>query len=405
MQRPGHVPDELVVDYDVFGGGSIDEALAQAEQWRAEKGGIVWSDRYGGHWIVLSAKGIRQGLTDPAVFDSASRGVKLLYIEGREPMVPIELDGPEHAGIRKVLNPLFAPARMRLIDDAARQLCRQFLDSIVGAPSCDVVSDYARPLASAMFLSLVDWPQEDRLQLERLVDRELNGIPGAPESESIAAQVEAINEISAYCRQQLDLRRGDQRDDMTSTLMNATVDGQAIPENRLVAMLLLLMVAGLDTTQSVFSRTIEWLGQDPARQEALRAEPERIPLLIEEMLRMHAPAGPFRAARQDTELAGISMKAGDRLYFMVQAGNRDAQEFDDPFVIDPDREVNRHMAFGLGPHKCIGAAMARVVLNAALDEFHRRLPPYRLVSSASHLGGVWGMLSVRVEFEPAPAMR
>jgi cytochrome P450 len=187
---------------------------------------------------------------------------------------------------------------------------------------------------------------------------------------------------------------------MTTMLMGATVFGEPIPENRLIGVLLLLMIAGLDTTQSAISQSIEELAVQQERQRELRANPDRIPMMTEELLRWTAPAGPYRSAVRDTELGGVTMKKGDRVNFMVQVANRDPAEFEAPQTVDLDREVNRHMAFGLGPHKCIGAALARTVLTAALDEFHAAIPTYSLADSSSHLGGVWGMNGVEITWSP-----
>jgi cytochrome P450 len=250
-----------------------------------------------------------------------------------------------------------------------------------------------------MFLSLVDWPLDDRRQLEEWVELELNGIPGQTAEQNQITQANAIAEISKYCMAQLALRRDEPREDMTTLLMNATVAGEPIPPNRLVGLLLLLMIAGLDTTQSVTSQGMAWLAADPSRQDRLREDPARLPAVIEELLRWNAPAGPNRSTVRDTELGGVAIRAGDRVHIATQAGNRDPDEFDQPDIVDFDREVNRHTAFGLGPHKCIGAAMARTVLAVAFDEFHKRIPRYEIVDMSSHLGGVWGMNEVVVHWD------
>jgi cytochrome P450 len=189
---------------------------------------------------------------------------------------------------------------------------------------------------------------------------------------------------------------------MTSAVVQAEIDGKPIPERELLGMLVLLMIAGLDTTQSVTSRSIRHLAEHPADQDFTRANPGHLSV-TEELLRFGAPAGPNRTAVTDTEVEGVTIRKGDRVHCMIQAANRDTAEFDHPAVVDFTREVNRHMTFGLGPHKCIGASLARVVVGAALDEWHTSIPRYTLASSTSHVGGVWGLDTVRVEFEPTAA--
>jgi cytochrome P450 len=397
MTRPVHVPDHLVVDYDAFSVTSIDEALALAEKWR-EFGPVLWTDHNSGHWIVVSSAGCRQVLTNPALFNSSSGTGVALVVADREPYIPLELDGAGHRNYRRAINPLFAPARVNLLGSDVRSIAASLLEKIAVNGHCEVVHEYARPLASSMFLRLMDWPLEDREMLEEWVERELNGVPGASPEEQRRVKVEALTAMAEYTRTKLHERRANPSDDMTSAIVESTVEGEPIPDDMLVNMLSLLMIAGLDTTQSVTSRSIEQLGADPYLQEFVRTNPDQMPTIVEELLRFGAPAGPNRTAVIDTEVEGMAISAGERVHCMVAAGNRDDGEFAHPEIIDFAREVNRHMTFGLGPHKCIGASLARVVVGAALDELHKALPSYTLVSSSSHLGGVWGMDAVNIEF-------
>jgi cytochrome P450 len=393
MNRPAHVPDHLVVDYDAFGLDSIDEMLRHADSWR-EIGPVLWTDRNGGHWLVISHEANREVLTNPTIFHN-SEGTAVTPKGDRPPMVPLELDGEEHQIYRKVLTPLFAPVRVRSVQDDARALARSLLDTMCQQHQFDVVAEFARPLASSLFLSLVDWPLDDRHLLEDMVERELNA-PGATADEIRAVKAQALADIAAYCAEQVQRRRDAPSDDMTTTLMQTLVAGEPIPDVRLVSMLLLLMIAGLDTTQSVLSNAISQLAKDRTLQARFRDDPAAIPQLVEELIRYAGPAGPNRAATESTMLMGVRIERGDRVHCMLQAANRDPAEFEDPNTVVLDRNVNRHLTFGVGPHKCIGAALARIVLAVALEEFHRRLPEYELVEASSHLGGVWGMNRVVV---------
>jgi cytochrome P450 len=402
MTRPAHVPDELVVDYDAFGDTSIDEMLEQADRWR-QIGPVLWTERNSGHWLVTSSAGCREVLTNTALFNSSSGAGAALVVVKRDPYIPLELDGTEHRAYRRALNPLFAPARVRLLESDVREIARSLLDKIAVNGRSEVVHEYARPLASSMFLRLMDWPLADREMLEDWVERELNGFPGATPEELKKAKFDAMQAIGSYCRGKLKERQANPKDDMTSAVIRAAVDGEPIPDDVLVGMLNLLMIAGLDTTQSVTSRSIGQLAASPDLQQFVRDNPDQLPSIVEELLRVGAPAGPNRTAVVDTRIEGVQIAAGDRVHCMVQAANRDQAEFVHPAVIDFAREVNRHMTFGLGPHKCIGASLARVVIGAALDELHKAIPPYTLASSSSHLGGVWGMRTVEIEFPAHPS--
>jgi cytochrome P450 len=397
MSRPAHVPTELVVDYDAFGRTSIEQMLDQADAWR-QLGPVLWTDKNDGHWLVTSNAGCRQVLTNPAVFSSSLPGVALVLVE-RDRTIPLELDGIEHRAYRRAINPLFAPGRVQLLEADVRQIARSLLDKIRLQTECEVVSEYARPLASSMFLRLMDWPIDDRDQLESWVETYLNGHRGATEKGQKEVKVRAYAQISDYCRSKVEERRRAAGNDMTSAVMQAVIDGQPIQQQELVGMLVLLMVAGLDTTQSVLSRSIGQLAVSPSHQLFVRTSPDQLPLIVEELLRFSAPSGPNRTAATDTVIEGVKIGQGDRVHCMIQAGNRDAAEFADPAALDFARDVNRHMTFGLGPHKCIGASLARVVIAAALDELHKAVPHYTLISTGSHLGGVWGMDEVRIMFQ------
>jgi cytochrome P450 len=398
MNRPARVPDELVVDYDGLGDLSIDEMLARAEEWR-QLGPVLWTDRNDGHWLVTSSEACRRVLTNPALFSSGFKGVSLAVVE-RDRTIPLELDGAEHRAYRRAINPLFAPARVQLLEQEVHAVAHSLLEGIRLNRECEVVAEYARPLASSMFLGLMDWPLADRDQLEHWVEIYLNGYPGASEKDVRQAKIEAHAQISNYCRSKLAERSAHPGNDMTSAVIRAKVDGRPIPEQELVGMLVLLMVAGLDTTQSVTSRSIHHLAAHGNHQDFVRANPDQIPMIVEELLRFGAPAGPNRTAVTDTEIEGVRIVQGDRVHCMIQAANRDSSEFAHPDAVDFAREVNRHMTFGLGPHKCIGASLARVVIGAAIDELHKSIRHYALASSTSHIGGVWGMDSVRIAFEP-----
>jgi cytochrome P450 len=400
--RPSHVPAELVVDFDALGDASIDELHARARRWRAEKGSVLWTDRNGGYWLVIGPEEIREGLSSSTTFDSASRGIKLVDIRPRNALVPIELDGDEHAAYRRLLNPFFSPRRVAQLQDQIRTVARGLLADLRSAGSCDVVNDYARPLASSMFLGLVDWPLEDRKQLELWVGQQVNGVPGVSPTANQRIQSDAMSSIGDYCLRQVELRReSGHHEDMTTMLMESTVHGEPIPDDALVSLLIVLLAGGLDTTQSVTSQVIADFARNPSRQADLREDGARLPAIVEESIRWASPTGPLRAAIRDTELGGVSIKAGDRLNFMVQLANRDPETFDHPEEMDSTRVTNRHLAFGLGAHRCIGSALARVVLAVALEEFHAALPEYRLRESASRLGAVWSMKSVVVEWDPA----
>ena len=389
MSRPSHVPAELVVDYDAYADVSIEKQISNFEGWRSV-GPVVWTDSNSGHWIVLSMSGCRSVLSDATTYSSAKpgQGTALVQVE-RPPLVPIEMDGAEQRQYRKVLIPLFSPQRVSLMEATVRDIARSLIDEFVERGSCEAVAEYARPLAGAMFMQLMDWPLADRHQLEHLVNLEINGPPEATTAEErAAAKRRAHEELGTYVEARLAERREspDRAADMTTVLMNSTInDGELMPEDNLVSMLRLLAIAGLDTTQSVLSQTLSYLSEHTDAQAYVREHRSEIPRLVEEFLRLGAPALPSRTATVDCVLEGVKIAAGDTVHVPLPASNRDSGEFENPFILDLTRVVNRHVAFSVGPHKCIGAALARVVLAVALEEFHDAIGSYRSINSDSHV--------------------
>lgn len=396
--RPVHVPERLVVDYDGLASEeTAAELLARARDWQA-LGPVVWTDSNHGHWVALSAELNRYILSNTDKFSSAKpgQGITLTRSE-RELHVPLELDGAEHRRYRKVLTPLFSPARVRKLEDQVRDLAAGLIDGMLAKDVTDIVADFSRPLASSMFLGLVDWPLEDRHVLEPIVERELNGRRGESKEEKARTKSEAVQELAAYVRARVAERQQNPADDMTTVLINATLDdGSTIPESRLIPMLVLLCLAGLDTTQSVLSRSLDYLGRHDDAQDYFRSHLDALPGMVEELLRWSTPAVPNRTVVEDCELGGVQMRAGDTVQCLLQVANRDKNDFDAPWSFDLDRPRNRHVAFSVGPHTCIGSGLARVMLKTALDEFHRKVDRYAVVDSESHTGAVWGMRSVRM---------
>ncbi len=406
--RPSHVPAELVVDLDVFLDEPIPQMLEKFEKWRAISP-IVWTDHNNGHWVALSAQAVEQVLSDFKNFSSAEprRGTTLTVVE-RPLQVPIEMDGAEHRQYRRVLMPLFSPLRVQMLETAVRSKARTLIDEMVARGGGDVVADFARPVSGEMFMGLMDWPLEDRHILEDLADLGLNGPQGVSPEERAAAKLSSHMQIAEYVKGQIARRRaapeGDPGD-ITTVIMNTKLDGDVpIPEDKLIGMLRLLLFAGLDTTQSVLSQSLAYLAQHPEAQEHLRTHRDDIPRSVEEFLRSATVALPARTARVDCEVGGVRIQKGDTVLGVIPAANRDPSKFEDPATVDPDRDNNRHITFSVGPHKCIGSALARVVLAAALDEFHQAIPAYHLESVETHLGAVWGLNELKIVLDPAPQL-
>ena len=190
-------------------------------------------------------------------------------------------------------------------------------------------------------------------------------------------------------------RRAEPRDDIVSYLLTCEVDGRPLSDDELRTMLFLLYVAGLDTVAGELGYAFLHLAEHPEHRQMITEEPETIPAFLEEVLRMNAIVTTARLVTADTEFAGCPMKKGDRLVLPTAAANLDPAEFDEPLTFVADRPANRHITFGAGPHRCLGSHLARLELRVAMEEWHRRIPDYRIADGAvvEHrvAGGVGGL--------------
>ena len=337
-------------------------------------------------------------MSRPAIFSSGQprKGATLVEVD-RELHIPVELDGTDHRQYRRILVPLFSPKRLTELDGEVRAIARELLDAL-DAETFDVVAQYARPLVSAMFLRILDWPLDDREELEVLADRQLNGEPGASASEMAAIKLEASLKIDDYCAKRIAERRAAPGDDMTTMLMRSRLaNGEVIPEDQLIRLVRLLLIAGLDTTQSVTSQAINYLGAHPEAQEYFRTHPDELAPMVEEILRWGTPAQPARTAMEVTTVDGVEMLPGDKVLCLLAGASRDPELFESPGEMDLTRRDFRHVAFSTGPHKCIGGPLARLVLAAALDEFHQAIPEYTVRDVSSYTGTVWRLGHLQIE--------
>jgi cytochrome P450 len=231
-----------------------------------------------------------------------------------------------------------------------------------------------------VFLALMGWPLEDAPMFTEATDTTLRGVPGGTEEESLAARVGAAERMMSYFAAVVADRRTGTADqsDVTATIINSEIeiDGPArrLTDEELGNLFMLLLIAGLHTTQGTLGWAILYLSRYPEQRQALVEDPSRIPAAVEELLRIEAAVSMGRRAVIDTELGGVPLRAGDQLLLMLTGANRDEREFSDPGEVRIDRTPNRHLSFGAGPHRCLGSHLARNVLRIALEELLRRMP-------------------------------
>jgi cytochrome P450 len=318
------------------------------------------------------------------------------------PLIPLNIDPPQHGKYRKILDPLFAPKRMDAIEDDVSARANRFIDAFEARGECNFTEEFAELFPSAVFLGLLGLPWEELDTMLRLRDGILRPDRTDPNAlldfeRRMAVQSETGTELYAYFTEQLDARRRKPTDDILSHFLTAEVDGDKLTHEEILDICFLFLIAGLDTVSDSLTCFFAFLANNPEHRRQIVANPAIIPSAVEELLRWESPvpSGVPRIATQDTELGGHPIKAGTAVMVSYGAANVDPSEFPDAFEVRFDREVNRHIAFGGGVHRCLGSHLARRELRITLREWHRRIPEYAIKAGHEELVYPPGLRSVK----------
>jgi len=330
--------------------------------------------------IVTSRAGVDEVLRNPEVFSSSTSAHDL---KTKRPLIPLQIDPPDHRKYRKLLDPLFAPQRMRVLEESTRRLVNGLIDGFIDEAEIDFSRQFSTPFPSQVFLTLFGLPLDDLPVLLRMKDGAIRPDQvvgqefGHPETE--AHQQETANSIYAYFERVIDERAGEVREDLLSHFLHAEVDGDRLTHEEILDICFLFLIAGLDTVTASLDCIFGYLVQHPDARRKIVEEPDAIPAMVEELLRWETPVmGAARVATRDTEVEGFAISEGEQVMPLLGAANVDEAEFPDASELVWDRDANRHLAFGGGIHRCLGSHLARLELRVALREWHHRIPEYRI---------------------------
>jgi cytochrome P450 len=255
----------------------------------------------------------------------------------------------------------------------------RFVDGFVDRGHCHFTDELATPFPSAIFLGLMGLPWDELATFLRLKDGILRPLPGATPEEQAAERRATGQEIYAYFDGILDQRAEEPKDDILTGFLAAEIDGERLTREEILDICFLVLIAGLDTVTDSLTCMFAFLAQHPEHRRQIADDPAIIPAAVEELLRWETPVPQVpRMATTDIEVSGCPIKAGSFVSVMVGAANVDTAEFPDGHEVRFDRDVNRHLAFGGGVHRCLGSHLARRELRIALREWHRRIPDYEL---------------------------
>ena len=325
--------------------------------------------------LITRHEDVMWALRHPDVFSSGSDAIDIGNIR---PLIPLQIDPPDHVKFRRLLDPLFAPREMEKLEAEVRALVVQLIDDFVDKGECEFNSAVAIPLPCTVFLRLMGLPLDDLDLFLRFKDGIIRPVADTMAEGRVMARATG-QEIYAYFETVIAQRRAEPQADLLSGFIAAEIDGERLTTEDILDISYLFLLAGLDTVTASLGCAVTYLAQHPDRQQALREDPSQVPAAVEELLRWETPVpGVVRVATQDVEVAGSTIPAGQIVTCLLASANTDAAEFADPELIDFDRAANRHLAFGAGLHRCLGSHLARLEMRVALDELHRRIPAYAI---------------------------
>ena len=319
------------------------------------------------------------------------------------PLIPLNVDPPMHSKYRKLLDPLFAPKRMDEQEEDITRRVNGFIDTFIDRGECNFTEEFAELFPSSVFLGLMGLPEDELRMFLRLRDGIMHAERIDPDAlldpDKRSAVMNATGqEIYEYFGGLIDQRQKNPTDDIISRFLSSEIDGERLTRDDILDILFLFLIAGLDTVSDSLTCFYAFLAVHPEHRRQIVEQPEIIPSAVEEMLRWESPVpvGVPRLCMQDAELPnGTKVQAGTAVSISYGAANVDPATFGDPFEVRFDREVNPHIAFGGGVHRCLGSHLARRELRITLREWHRRIPDYRIKPGHEKLEYPPGLRHVR----------
>lgn len=338
----------------------------------------------------------RSGLGEPYVNTIVDTEFLKRMNEGRRGLDTLaNMDAPEHTKIKNVTSSWFMPANVRTREDTIRKIARDSVERLLSFEGeCDFVKDIALYYPLRVIMSLFGVPEEDEPTMLKLTqdmfgnsdpEQQRKDVPTTPEAAARAWRA-AILEFHAYFNELAADRRANPTDDLASIIANAKVDGEPLPDSFVNGYYIAIATAGHDTTSSTTATAMQELATRQDQFEAAKADPALIPGLVDEALRWGSPVKHFhRIVGEDTEFRGQQLKAGDSVLLMYASANRDEDVFADPWEFNITRKPNKHIAFGYGPHQCIGQHVAKLEMRIFFEELLPKLKSFELAGPVSYI--------------------
>ena len=374
--------DRLVVDFDHHSPEYRERGVELAAEAR-QRCPVAWTEHHGGYWFVTGLDEASAFQKRPDLFsayreignpDSIHKGITIPAIDSDYGGGFLEMDPPDQLEYRRILNPFLSPAAVVRWDPMARDLTNACIDDIVEDGRGDFVEQIVNVVPAVLTMGLIGMPLADWVVFNEPAHKTVYTPPDSPERPAVdELSMQMVRRLFEY----LGEFRAHPRPGMLAALLDAEIGGEPLPDLNVMGTLMLVIGGGFDTTTALTSNAWRWLADHPDDKARLQADPDLWGTATEEFVRFFSPAqGTARNVTRDCEVAGHRFSEGDRVLVSFAMPNRDPKYFEDPDTIHLDRFPNRHAAFGLGNHRCIGSNLARMMFRAIMQESLRRLPEY-----------------------------
>lgn len=392
MERQPTLEDVDLTDPDLYAAGGHHAVL----RFLRENAPVFWQrQRSGpGFWAITRYEDVRRVSRDAATFIS-SGGTSTMDLERPDSAsldyqmmagTLVITDPPRHTKLRALVNKAFTPGAVSALEPYVRRVVGQILDDLAGRDRFDFVADVAARLPFAVICEMLGVPDEDRAALFRAIEPML--ATGVDMSQGTMLEpMESARGLIDYLSGLIDERGYRPRADLVSGVVAAELDGERLTKAEMLALCILLFIAGSETTMNAISGGMLALVENPGERARVASDPSLMPTAVEEILRWTSPTivSMVRTATRDAEVRGREITAGQKVTMWYGSANRDAEFFDDPERFDVSRTPNDHLAFGFGAHFCLGAQLARLELRVTFEQLLERMPGLALDGEPRHL--------------------
>jgi hypothetical protein len=396
--------DRHEIDFDHHSSEFRDQCPAVIAGLHASGRPLGWSDAHGGFWAIYGYDALYDAVQDAALFSSAHSATEPKGVPRStqdDPLIPIDIDGPVVHEYRRVVLSWFSPGGAKALEPRIRELTTELIDAFVERGHTDLSQELFTPLPARLILEMLGWDADRWPEWIEWIHSTVHDRTEHPER-----AVDAVTNIFSNIGAEIVARRADLGDDLFSDILRAEVDGAPLTDEQVMSYGFLLLLGGMDTTAGLTGNVIVELDRRPELRPQLIDDPALIGAATEEFLRHDSPSfGLYRTVTRDAVFHGEQLRRGDRAILMFPAAGLDPATFEDPDTIDFVRTSNRHMAFGLGAHRCLGSHHARIMFRVMLEEVLARLPDFRIAGSIVRFedaGDVYAVRELPVAFTPGP---